>query len=44
MALNAKSDPNYVPISEANALKHLLKLSLTQMCLIFSEPGGKHGL
>ena len=27
MALNAKIDPNYFPISEAKALKHLLKLS-----------------
>jgi hypothetical protein len=44
MALNAKANPTFVPISEANALKHLLKLSLTQMCLVFSEPGGKYGL
>ena len=33
MALNARAKPNYVPISEANAFKHLLKLSQN-----FSEP------
>jgi hypothetical protein len=30
MALNAKANPNYVPISEANALKDLLKSSQNQ--------------
>jgi len=30
MALNAKSDLNYVPISEANAFKDLLKSAQNQ--------------
>jgi hypothetical protein len=45
MALSAKANPNYVPISEANALKHLLKSSQNQRSAqeALSHPGGTFG-